>query len=131
MHQSRRRRFGRHGHRFRGVRGHHHSLEVWTPTALTLLQPSLCAFVCKSCCAYFYSISVCVLHVCIYAPYVCMLDVPRCQKTVSVSLPGSGSTGSCETSCGSWELNLCPPKEHSILLSTGPSRQPLFLDLKQ
>jgi hypothetical protein len=34
-------------------------------------------------------------------------------------------TDGCELPCGCWELNSGPPEEQSVLLTTGPSLQPL------
>ena len=42
--------------------------------------------------------------------HVCLCESPRS--------PGTGVTDSCELSCGSWELNLGPLEEQSLLLLT-------------
>ena len=40
----------------------------------------------------------------------------------------TGATDSCELPCGCWELNPGPLEEQSVLLTTGPSHQPLTLN---
>jgi len=47
---------------------------------------------------------------------------PTCQK----KLPGP-ITDSCEPPCGCWELNSGPLEEQPLLLTSGPSLQPLVL----
>ncbi|KAM7326927.1 hypothetical protein ACRRTK_013294 [Alexandromys fortis] len=53
-----------------------------------------------------------------------------CIATGQKRAPGIITDG-CEPPCGCWELNSGPLEEQSVLLTSEPSLQPLFVILRQ
>lgn len=72
---------------------------------------------------YFY-ICGCFVYMYVCGPCLCLVFV---EVRRGSQFPETGVTDSCKFPCRSWELNLGPSKEQSLLLTTGPSLQLLLL----
>ena len=76
-------------------------------------------------CYYFTFTYVAVLSTCMSVDHVYVSCLWKLEG--AVSSPETGVTDICKFPCRSWELNLGPSKEESVLLTTGPSLQLLLL----